>query len=597
MRGKIFVWCFIILVIVNSNFVNSQEDTITPFFSITLLAPNTGSAPPWVYFDDYIAPEIEKIGIDVNCVCTMLGYITPRVWNYPGPYPIPKYSEGGYDIFLGSYSWICEWNPKGLFETTAITPNGDNYYQFSNPEMDLIISNLNNSINEQEKLDLLKDAQEILYNELPVIPIVEPAMMYIHNENLSGQNFFLWSTSQQSMYNWSLSDQNILRFAIEYDEFNFYPSIHYNYYYYNVGIKNQIYPGLMERNLKTKYCSSNLLINNISTLDGLTYSITINSDILWADGTPFTIEDIIYNYQLAVTPYDLNYLYDEACQYWDNNSVVKLSDTDFSFTFKKKQLFQERFFTLPLLPKHIWEFVAPENHYQAATNWSQNFPEKIFGCGPYKLGEYNETQITLVKNDFYEFIRGNNANFNEIHFKNYYNYYYAQREVLDAFEENEIDIILPEFFESGFTIYDGRNFTNSIVPSGGLWEIGINMYHPYLGTGESCPIAGEESAKHIRRAINFIIPRDEIILDLYNGYALPGITSCPSTSFGFDNSLTPIPNSYLLALEEMVAAGFDVENILHASTSFVGLSFVEYLILLALVGGNFILITFKSKKY
>ena len=51
------------------------------------------------------------------------------------------YAEGGFDILFVGWGWGLDWDPTGLFDTPGIVPNGDNFYQYSHPEMDDAIGN------------------------------------------------------------------------------------------------------------------------------------------------------------------------------------------------------------------------------------------------------------------------------------------------------------------------------------------------------------------------------------------------------------------------------------------------------------------------
>ena len=118
--------CFSCLFFLQSRVnVTGQEG----FFSITFLAPATCCCRnPWVAA---IAEQLPEIGINVEVKETGWAGISPRTWSYPGPYPIPSYAEGGYDVLFVGWSWGLDWDPSDLFSSKAITPYGDNFYQYN----------------------------------------------------------------------------------------------------------------------------------------------------------------------------------------------------------------------------------------------------------------------------------------------------------------------------------------------------------------------------------------------------------------------------------------------------------------------------------
>lgn len=77
------------------------------------------------------------------------------------------------------------------------------------------------------------------------------------------------------------------------------------------------------------------------------------------------------------------------------------------------------------------------------------------------------------------------------------------------------------YYLSYYYNFDIPGVRATVVDDTGTREIAINQEHPYLGTSELCQIAGKESAKHIRKAISHIIPRQSVIYDVYDGFGTP----------------------------------------------------------------------------
>ena len=107
-----------------------------------------------------------------------------------------------------------------------------------------------------------------------------------------------------------------------------------------------------------------------------------------------------------------------------------------------------------------------------------------------------------------------------------------------------------------------------LVPDPGTQEMGINMEHPFLGTGESCPIAGEASANHIRKAISHMVPRDVIVEEILDGIGAPGVTGMPDVAVGYDDSLDPYEYNIAIALDHMKACGYYIPDLTPTPTSF-----------------------------
>lgn len=157
-----------------------------------------------------------------------------------------------------------------------------------------------------------------------------------------------------------------------------------------------------------------------------------------------TVEDVIYNYQLAVTASLGHTTYSYNTLYWDNNSVVKIDDDDFTVEFLQPYVFQEGNLANPLLPKHIWESVAPADQAEQAVTWAREDPEKLFGFGPYKFGSWDDTNgvIRLDKNDDFVTYWGSEPEFDEIYFE-----FYSNKEgAISALAGGDIDFVDAEFY-------------------------------------------------------------------------------------------------------------------------------------------------------
>ncbi|MFW9924532.1 MAG: ABC transporter substrate-binding protein [Candidatus Thorarchaeota archaeon] len=584
---KMFLPVALVLTLVVMPVLSSPAQAANPgpFFSISILAPNTNSARnQWATL---MVEQLPKIGIAVDVFDhTGWAQISPRTWGHPGPYPVPTYDEGGFDVLFVGWSWSLDWDPTGLFDTPSITPNGDNYYQYSNPEMDWAIGNYTQSFVLADRIEYAKDIQAILYEDVPEMTIVYSQSVYPFVEGFTGWDGLLWASAYQPMENWEIPGQTDFHYATPADFEDFLPLL-YESVYDGYWLR-QIYNGLVERDAANQRGYSPRLAESFSSIDGLTYNIELKSTAVWADGTPLTVDDVIYNFQLAVTP-DLGGTgYSQNTIYWDNNSITKINDYEMSIEFLTPYVFQESNLDLDLIPKHIWESIAPADQASQAVEWTKNSPEKMFGAGPYMLEEFDATNqvMHLVVNPHFEDWSGITPKFTDIYFE----FYGSKEGALSALASGNVDFVDNNFFASLDEI-NIPGVTYELVADPGTQEMGINMEHPYMGTGVLCPIASEDSARHIRKAINHIIPREIIVEEILNGIGTPGVTGMPNVAIGFDETLEPYEYSIDIALQHMKEAGFDIT----LTTEPTGLGLVVFVSILALAGASQVLLLKRKK--
>ncbi len=557
-----------------------------PFFSISILAPNTNPARnQWATL---MVEQLPKIGIDIDVFDhTGWAQISPRTWGHPGPYPIPSYAEGGFDILFIGYGWGLDFDPTGVFTTDGITPNGDNYYQYSKPEFDWAVSNYTQSFVWADRIYWAEEIQEMLYEDQPSICLLYSISLYPHAPGLTGWDPLYWASQQQPMEDWELTGETELHYAVPADFEDFHPWLTESTY--DAQWLHQIYNGLAERDPTADYAYAPRALETFSSSDGLTYSCQLKSNLYWADGTAVTVEDIIYNYQLAVTASLGHTTYSFNTIYWDNSSVVKIDDDEFTITFLQPYVFQEGNLANWLMPKHIWEPIDPADHGTQAVTWARDEPSKLFGFGPYKFQSWDDTNgvIHLTRNDYFDDYWGYAPYFDEIYFE-----FYSNKEgAVSALAGGDINFIDSEFYVQIGELTGLPGVDYSLVDNPGNQEMSINMLHPYLGTGELCPIPDEESAKHVRKAISHMVPREVIVDEILDGLGHEGVTHWPYVSIGFDDSLEPYEYSVELALQEMALAGFDVT----ITTDISGVGLIVFMSIIALAGATQVFFLKKKK--
>ncbi len=87
--------------------------------------------------------------------------------------PVPLWKNGGYDIFFTNRTWNLAWNLEGLWETWAWLPVGNNFYNYWDLDLEMLLNNYTTQV--QEPLERQETFQKIvkrLYEFLPSIPII-----------------------------------------------------------------------------------------------------------------------------------------------------------------------------------------------------------------------------------------------------------------------------------------------------------------------------------------------------------------------------------------------------------------------------------------
>ncbi|MBD3190860.1 MAG: hypothetical protein GF308_09465 [Candidatus Heimdallarchaeota archaeon] len=589
-----FSICFSSFLTTGELVVTEASDNPPAFFEISVLAPATCTMRN-VYIER-IVEELPKIGIGID-IFEETGWagISPRTWAYPGPYPIPTYAEGGFDILFVGWSWELDWDPMGLFDTASWVPAGDNFYQYSNPLFDEALKNYYDQFLLENRIEHAEQMQEILYDDQPAITIYYPKSLLVMDEKVSGMDGVLWTAVYQPMEQWSVEEGSTeLHYATPADFVDFH--ILFCESIFDAQWLRQIYNGLLERENGTREWMPRLATSYNSD-DGINWTVEMDPDAKWGDGTPVTAEDVVFTYQAILNPALGSTRYSFTKKYFDNSSITALDNHTVQFVLKEPYAFAENLLAYDLIPKHIWEPIPYSHWWEQAQEWALNDSSKLIGTGPYRLKSWNDSQgiIYLEKNPYFAEMTG----VEEPHLEDiFFEFYSNKGEALSALAEGTIDVVDAQFSPTLEEVTALPNVTYQLINDFCTQEMAINCQHPYLGTGELCPIPGNESAKYIRQAISHIVPREEIIEEFFEGRGRPSITPMPPGCLGADTTLEPYEYSIALAKDRMRAAGFVYPE--DTSPSEVSISLGNRLSILmgiiSLVGGCYSLLRLTRRK-
>jgi len=570
---------------------NTSSSYPQPFFSVSILCPNTSSYT-WV---TVMVEQLPKIGIMVNVLDnTSWAQISPRTWGYPGPYPIPTYSQGGFDIFCINWGWDLDVDMKGLFDTPSCPPDGDNFYQYSRPEMDWAIGNYSQSFVLADRIQYAADIQALLYEDVPQATVMYPENIIPHNSNLTSSSWspLLWSEDSQDMASWEIPGQTEFHYAEPTTFYDFHP-IDTKTVFDKLWL-SQIYGGMIERTTEAPYINSFAPYSclSYSSANGINYSVQLDPDVVFADGTKCNASDVDYSYDVMINALFRPSDYDFYCDIFDSNTIVINSEFDITVNFLQSYVFQDSYLGINILPKHIWNSIDPGEHVFQAGTWALNdtLDTNIMGIGPYYLYDCdnNNETIHLKANPYWSDWGGHTTQkFTDV----FFHYYSNKTSALSALASGEIDMVDSSFKTQLDEVPETADYTK--VTSLSTTEIAFNCLHPYLGTGEFCPISSPDSGKYIRRAISHVIPRDLINADYFDGLGEPGVTAWPKGTIGFDDTLEPYEYDIELALSYMELAGFDIDESNVGSSVNIGLRLETILGILSFIGAG---IVFFNKK-
>ena len=91
------------------------------------------------------------------------------------------------DFQVGDAGWIADFNDASNFLFLFESSSGPlNYGKYKNPNFDLLMTNAQNEIDTTKRAAILKNAEKILMEDMPLAPILFGISRSLVRENISG---------------------------------------------------------------------------------------------------------------------------------------------------------------------------------------------------------------------------------------------------------------------------------------------------------------------------------------------------------------------------------------------------------------------------
>ncbi|MDO8443830.1 MAG: ABC transporter substrate-binding protein [Candidatus Azambacteria bacterium] len=244
--------------------------------------------------------------------------------------------------------------------------------------------------------------------------------------------------------------------------------------------------------------------------DKKTYTIKLKSGIFWHDGEPFDAEDVVFTVNAAQNPE-----YNSPLRAsWQGVKAEASDEFTVVLTLKTPYgAFTENLALLGILPKHIWENVAP-----------QSFPLADFNFNPIGTGQY---RFVKLQKDSLGRIISVNLTANTEYFasapfiKNLVlKFYLSEEEAVSAFNRKEADGVLLQTAQNKNQLRGLDNSSVFSLPSLRIYGLFLNTNDKLLG------------AQYIREAINYAIDRKEILNKLFSDEGKVAVGPIPPASLG-----------------------------------------------------------------
>lgn len=237
--------------------------------------------------------------------------------------------------------------------------------------------------------------------------------------------------------------------------------------------------------------------------DGKLYTVTLRSGAKWHDGEEVTADDVLFTVQAIQNPAYKSPLRAS----WLSVDAASIDRYTVTFTLKKSYFGFLENLTLGILPKHIWENIAPENFLLADYNLAP------IGSGPYSFFDSKQdssgNMLSYELRAFADYFDG--APYIS---KVIFHFYPDEAALIDAYNRKEV---------LGINAVTPDNLSKlEVRKSTRVYEISIpRIFAVFFNKTKSVALAYDE----VREALTYATDRDAIIRDVLAGKGIPAHTA------------------------------------------------------------------------
>ena len=587
MKNKNKKAVLIVLLLASSAFllpasfmVRGQSETL---FSFTLTTPSTN--PSRQEWSEVIQTSLQAVGIDAKRVIQDWGTIYDRALDPADEVKGKIYDEGGFDALFVGYALNVDPDPYTVYHSSQFPP-GQNYYYFEDSENDRLCNLIKTTVNENERLGYVAEWVDLVNEETPSCTLLYTQEVVAFDPSalqaapFEANHYPIWPAVElMDLAEGTEQTTIVMAQTGPAPEEGLNPYLSTSYY--DLTVFGSVFSKLFRlKDLASLEVENELGVGYSVADDDMTWTIDLRQGVLWHDGTEFTAEDVKFTYASAMEaelasqsgPW-LQSIIGSA----DNIEIVN----DYQLIFHLPEPYAYFISNLLgssttgwIIPKHVLENVPlgewkdhPFNTGVGSYTVGDGEYYGPIGCGPYWYMAYDPiTYTNYMGKNFEYWDRGALEAAGLFEIAEYRVVFIEGSDAaITSLKQGDVDILDSQYhIETKIDSLEAPWGDHVIYEAFGVQELGFNNNHPVFGTGVDTPLGKEtpsraaEAAKYVRQAISHLIPRQQIIDTILDGYGTPGVTNVVCTlTAGYDPSIEAHPYDVEYAKSLLAAAGYD----------------------------------------
>jgi peptide/nickel transport system substrate-binding protein len=269
--------------------------------------------------------------------------------------------------------------------------------------------------------------------------------------------------------------------------------------------------------------------------DHLAYTFDIRSGVEWADGQPFSADDVLFTFHIIQDPE----YQQPGADFWRDVGIASGGPGKVVFTLKAPSAAFPLALRIGIIPKHIFDGLAPAQI--AASPYSG---VRAFGTGPFKVAAMSSLAINLDRNEFaspqpyldHLVLRTYPASDPQMAIRAVLS---GAADLVGGLEPREVDVLQGR---TDVSVQDARLFTNSFVS--------MNAEGP-----------GKLffADQRVRQALVQAVDRRRLVSDVLAGRADPDASPIPTADWAYSAAAANLhPYDPIVAAKALDAAGWTI---------------------------------------
>lgn len=253
--------------------------------------------------------------------------------------------------------------------------------------------------------------------------------------------------------------------------------------------------------------------------DGLTYNVVLKEDLVFHDGSPLSVDDIIFTIDRIKDPA----LKSPLRANWEGVSIERLGDHEMNFVLAQPYAPFLENLTVGIMPKRIWEFATAEEF-----PFSQYNSEPV-GSGPYEIESIKRNRSGIPDSYTLQGFKDYHAGAPRIETLTV-RFFANESALVEAFESKEVDSAASLSPEAISRIMALPGFAQSHT----LYRAPLPRTFAIFLNQNEAPILRDSA---VREALDMAIDREHLVANVLKGYGYPIDGPVPK-GFGFDQEYT-----------------------------------------------------------